>query len=159
MGNVIGGIGGVGGIGGMKNIIGGIGQMTAIDGSQVNSLIQQLLGNLTSTLSQAEQMTAGGGPGAVGAGQSLVRSFQSDLTRLAYIAALQKAVKKASGSGPFNLETAINDLWVALDCVKRGQQTTSLQAQAQNASDVMQSLSRILKQMHDTTAPVINNMR
>lgn len=159
MGNVISGIGGVGGIGGMKNIIGGIGQMTAIDGSQVNSLIQQLLGNLNSTLSQAEQMTAGGMPFAGGAGQSLVRSFQSDLTRLAYIAALQKAVKKASGSGPFNVETAINDLWVALDCVKRGQQTTSLQAQAQNASDIMQSLSAIMKQMHDSTASVISNMR
>lgn len=162
MGNVVSGIGGgLGGVGGMKSILGGIGQMTAIDGSQVNSLIQQLLGNLTSTLSQAEQLAAGGAAVAPGAGQSLVRSFQVDLTRLAYIAALQKAVKKASGSGAFNLETAINDLWVALDCVKRGQQTTSLKAQSQNAAmgDTVQMMSSIMKQMHDSTASVINNMR
>ena len=66
-----------------------------------------------------------------------------------------------SGSGAFNLETAINDLWVALDCVKRGQQTTSLKAQSQNAAmgDTVQMMSSIMKQMHDSTASVINNMR
>ncbi len=159
MGAAIGGIGSVtGGIGGAKEAIAGVARSAAADGSRVSGMLQQLVGNLTTSLTQGEQ--AGGVGAAVGgAARQVLQSFQSDLTRLAYIAALQQAMKKAGGPGYFNVETAINDLWVALDGVRKGHKATSLSAQMQQQSQLLETMTNMMKQMHDTAGSVIQNMR
>ena len=160
MGNAIGGImrGATGepGIAGVKDSIGGVAGSITSDRGGMGVLLQGLMGNLNSTLTQVEQLGQAG-PALGSVGQTLLKSFQTDLTRLAYVAALEKAVKKAKGTGPFYVETAINDLWVALDGVRKGQQVTS--AEVQKSSDLIQSITTILKQMHDSSASAIQNMR
>lgn len=157
MGSVMRGVSsGVGGIGAVKEAIGNVAGAITLDSGGVSALLQSVVGNLNATLTQVEQLGKAG-PFSGGAGQELLRSFQSDLTRLAYIAALEKAVKKARRKGPFNVETAINDLWIALDGIRKGQQMTS--PQVQNANDLVQSLTTILKQMNDTAGSAIQNMR
>lgn len=147
---------GLGGIGAVRQTIGGIAGAINVDSGGVGPILQSVVWNLTSTLTQLEQLGKGG-PFSGGAGQQLLRSFQSDLTRLAYIAALQKAVRKARGTGSFNVETALNDLWVALDGIRKGQPLTN--PPVQNANDLIQSLTTILKQMNDKAGSAIQNMR
>lgn len=159
MGAAISSVGGVtGGSAGAKEAIAGIARSTAADGSRVSGILQQLVGNLTSSLTQGEQ-AGKAGAAAGGAAKQMLDSFQSDLTRLAYIAALQKAMNKAGRPGPFNVETATNDLWVALDGVRKGHKATLMSAQMQQQSQVLETMSNMMKQMHDTAGAVIQNMR
>jgi hypothetical protein len=161
MGAAIGNIGGVAGAGGgAKEALAGFARTTAADGARASGVLGQVVENLITSLTQGEQ--AGKAGGAVGGvAKQVLQSFQSDLTRLAYIAALQKALSKAGRPGPFNVETAINDLWVALDGVRKGNKANnlSLQAQMQRQVQLMETMSNMMRQMHDTAGAVIQNMR
>jgi hypothetical protein len=165
MGAAISNVGGVtGGSAGAKEAIAGFARSAAADGSRVGGILGQLVDNMASSLKQGEQAGKAGGAlsGAVGGvAKQVLQAFQSDLTRLAYIAALQKAVSKAGKPGPFNVETAINDLWVALDGVRKGNKATSVsvQSQMQRQSQMVETMSNMMKQMHDTAGAVIQNMR
>jgi hypothetical protein len=171
MGAAIGNIGGaVGGVGGAKEALAGIARTTAADGARVSGMLGQIVESMTASLKQGEQAGKAGGviggalSGAVGGpvgslAKQALQSFQSDLTRLAYIAALQKAMSKAGRPGPFNVETAINDLWTALDGVRKGNKATLMSAQMQQQAQVLETMSNMLKQMHDTAGSVIQNMR
>ena len=160
MGNVMGSVSGLGGVmagvGNIRQIIDGVAGSITLDRGGVSTLLQGLVGNLNTTLTRAEQLSKGAVVSG-SAGNEVVKAFQADLTRLAYVAALEKAVKKARGTGPFNVETAINDLWVALDGVRHGQQATV--AQVQNSADVIQSITTILKQMNDAAGQAIQNIK
>ena len=161
MGAAIGGItSGTGGIGPVNDLLAGVARSTAADGSRVGGVLQQLVANLTSSLKMGEQ-AGKSGAGLAGGAKQVLESFQADLTRLAYIAALQKAINKAGKPGPFNVETAVNDLWVALDAVRKGQKLTSqtVQAQMQQQAQLLEMMTNITKQMHDMTSSVIQNMR
>jgi hypothetical protein len=159
MGAAIGNIAGVAGAGaGAKEAIAGFARATAADGARVSGILGQVVDNLITSLKQGEQ--AGKTGGAIGgAAKQVLQSFQSDLTRLAYIAALQKALTKAGRPGPFNVETAINDLWVALDGVRKGNKETLMNAQMQQQAQVIETMSNMMKKMHDTAGAVIRNMR
>lgn len=162
MGQVIGNVAGIAGlgltgvVGGVRQALDGIAGGITLDRGGMGPILRALMGNLNTTLTKAEQLSTGAVVSA-SAGTEVLKAFQTDLTRLAYIAALEKAVKKARGTGPFFVETAINDLWVALDGVRQGQQVTG--AQVQNAGDVLQSITTILKQMNDAAGQAIQNMK
>lgn len=159
MGAAIGGIGNVaGGSGPLKDAVAGVARAVAADGTRVGGMLQQIAGSLTATLAEGEKAGKAGGAAGGGAKQAL-QSFQSDLTRLAYIAALQKAISKAGGQGHFNVETAVNDLWVALDAVRKGNKATILQSQMQQQTQLLETMSNMMKKMHDTAGSVIQNMR
>lgn len=106
-----------------------------------------------------------------GGGARLRALLQTTVVRLAYVAILKAAMDKATGTRLFNLETAINDLWVHLEELKRLQvapqsgigggqvEFAKLQHLIQERSTMFDLLSRILKQYDDTAKSVINNMR
>ena len=145
-----------GATGGAKGVIDDAGKKMSAEGTQVGGKIQKIVGNLNSALSEGEKMQKGG---ATAGAQGVLRSFQSDLARLAFISALQQAMNKAGGGGPFNLETAINDLWIALDGVKRGQKAASASMQMQQADQILQSMNSMLKTMHEATMSAARNIR
>lgn len=141
-----------------KGVITDAAKMISLDGAQLGGMLQKLVGDLHKSLDIGEDMMKGR---AAGTPQGMLQSFQKDVERLAFIHALQKAISKAGNSKLFNLETAINDLWVAMDGVKRGQKAVNqeLQEQARRQADVMQAMSAILEKMHETSKSVIQNMR
>jgi hypothetical protein len=166
----MGAVGSVVGSGGLKDILGQAGRTIGADGAQFGGLLQQILGSLNSTLSQGEQMSQGlGGAGA----QGLLQSFQTDISKLAFISVLQQAIKKAGSAGHFNVETAINDLWVSLDRVRKGQQANlasiakkaqaaaegGLQQKMQSQQAMLEMMSNMMKSIHDTQQRIIQNLR
>lgn len=141
---------------GAKGVISDAAKAISAEGSQVGGMMQKLMGDLHKSLEKGEELMKGR---AAGAPQSILQSFQKDVERLAFIHALQKAIAKAGKGGPFNLETAINDLWVALDGVRKGQKAASAEVQARRDADVMQAMSSILQKMHDASMSAIQNLR
>ena len=91
------------------------------------------------------------------------------LTRLAFVSVLQEAMDKASKNQNFNLETAINDMWVHLDAVRKMAGTTSLaesdtaslrlQQLMQKRAELFSLISVALKNQHDAQMSVIRNFR
>jgi hypothetical protein len=90
-----------------------------------------------------------GGAGG-GAGGGLAGMAQ----RAMFIAALQQAIQKAASQQNFNMETAINDLWVKLSGLRpQGNQNI------QQLNQMFGMLEGMIKQMHDMQKGVIQNMR
>jgi hypothetical protein len=167
----MGAVSGIAGGGALKDVLGQAGRTIGAEGAGIGGILQQILGNLNSIVAQGEKPQGLGGAGA----QGLLQSFQSDISKLAFIAVLQKAISKAGSSGHFNVETAINDLWVALDGVRKGQQANNaslakraqagaggalqLQQQVQANQEMYQMLSNMMKSMGDLQKSIIQNLR
>jgi hypothetical protein len=91
------------------------------------------------------------------------------LTRLAFVSVLQEAMDKASKNQNFNLETAINDMWVHLDSVRKMAGATSLaesdaaslrlQQAMQKRAELISLISEALKNQHEAQMSVIRNFR
>lgn len=73
------------------------------------------------------------------------------LTKTMFIAVLLEAVEDARAKPNFNVETAINDLWVKLSKVRP--------AQNQAMSQALQQVTNLLTQKHDTQKSIIRNLR
>jgi hypothetical protein len=124
--------------------------------------LKGLLGNLAQSFQQATQ----------GKGGSLATGGLGLLAvKLGYIAVLQGAIEKAGKSQNFNIETAINDLWIALDAVKKlaaaGTQpgsasidveTMKLKRMIQKRSQMFDMLRGIMEKYDATAKGVIQSM-
>lgn len=126
------------------------------EGAQLGGMVQQIVGNLNSSLAKGEEVLKGRG---VEGAQGALAAFQKDVSRLAYINALQTAMKKAASGGPFNLETAMNDLWIAMDGLKKGMKKADTKAGQQQEAQVLERMNSILKTMHEASMSAIRNLR
>jgi hypothetical protein len=77
------------------------------------------------------------------------------LTKIAYIAVLAEAIEDAKQKQHFNVETAVNDLWVKLNRV-RPQQNPVLNT---GLSDLLSEISRITGQQSALAKTVVQNLR
>jgi hypothetical protein len=73
------------------------------------------------------------------------------LTKTMFISILLEAVEDARAKPHFNVETAINDLWVKLSKARP--------AQNQAMNQTLQQVTNLLKQMHDMQKSAIQNIR
>jgi hypothetical protein len=154
-------------------------------GQQLNNLFQQLgmdMGKISDEMGEianplrALAQTFERSVKAVdqnGAAQARGGVVQGMAARLAFVAVLKEAMEKATRPGPFNAETAINDLWVHLDPVRQisasaasGQdskipETAMLKLQKSMAkrSQLFDTLSKIMERYDQSAKSVINNMR
>jgi hypothetical protein len=76
--------------------------------------ITGLLKSVQDATQPAAGVTVPGGPFG-----SLAGSLGPLVTRLAYVAVLKEAMDKATNSKTFNIETAVNDLWIHLEAIKK----------------------------------------
>lgn len=84
-------------------------------------------------------------------GASRLDQLPAALTKTMFISVLLEAVEDARAKPNFNVETAINDLWVKLSKVRP--------AQNQAMNQTLQQVTNLLKQMHDMQKSVIQNIR
>lgn len=126
---------------------------------QVGQAMQQLLSGSVEGLAQA---LSGAKPAA--AGGTAAQAITQTVSKAMFVAVLSDAIEDAKGKSHFNLQTAINDLWVRLSVLKdqggepqrnllKLQQLLEKQAQAMGAA------SNVLKQAHDSRRSVIRNLR
>ena len=95
--------------------------------------------------------------------------IKQTLTKLAFVSVLQEAMDKASKNPHFNLETAINDMWVHLEAVGKLAGATSsadseaalirLQQSMQRRGQLFSMISEIMKSQHDSQMSAIRNLR
>jgi DNA-binding transcriptional regulator GbsR (MarR family) len=127
--------------------------------------IQNLMRNLAGAFGDAvAQKTAA--PGKV----------SQAIGKLVYISVLQEAIDKASRTQHFNVETAINDLWTHLDSARKFasaasntpsapsssgamMETQRLQQAMQKRAEMFNMLNNIMKQQHEMSKSIIQNMR
>lgn len=86
-----------------------------------------------------------------GLGGGQLDQLPAALTKTMFISVLLEAVEDARAKPHFNVETAINDLWVKLSKVR------PVQNQAMNQT--LQQVTNLLKQMHDVQKSIIQNLR
>jgi hypothetical protein len=98
----------------------------------------------------AQSIAAGAGKSGLGAAASL-DALPAALTKAMYISILLEAVEDAREKQHFNVETAINDLWVKLSKVRP--------ATNQQMTKVLQQVTELLKRHHDMSKSIIGNMR
>ena len=114
---MVGGIG-LGGIGG--NVAQLLPKLNIEVGKLINEFanMQVPITGLLKSVQDATQPAAGvtvpGGPFG-----SLAGALAPLATRLAYVAVLKEAMDKATNTKLFNLETAVNDLWIHLETIKK----------------------------------------
>lgn len=106
-----------------------------------------------------KQFTPGAGgksitPGAGGASGIAGGALSGMMQRTMFIAALQQAIQKAASQQNFNMETAINDLWVKLSGL-RPQGNHNMQ----ELNQMFGMLEGMMKQMNDMKKGVIQNIR
>ncbi|MBN8733035.1 MAG: hypothetical protein J0L64_21045 [Acidobacteria bacterium] len=100
---------------------------------------------------------AGGKAGAAAAGGAMA-GMGGGLAGMAqkaiFISALQQAIQKAASQQNFNMETAINDLWIKLSSLRpQGRQDL------QELNQMFQMLEGIARQMQEMQKNAIQNMR
>ena len=98
----------------------------------------------------AKAIAGGAGKSGFGTGVRL-DGLADALTKAMFVSVLLEAVEDARGKQHFNVETAINDLWVKLGKVRPKQN--------QQMGQILDQVSGMLKQMHDMQKGIIGNMR
>lgn len=93
------------------------------------------------------------------------------VAKIVFVSVLTDAISKASRSSHFNVETAINDLWVHLNSTRRlssggdntapgiGVETQHLRRMIEKRAGLFSALSAVMKTKHDTAKNAIQNMR
>ena len=146
----------------------------ADDHNQMGGVIQGMKNDLDNLLRQAGVGPQGTMmPGPAGAGGSQVTDqFRSHVTRLAYVTVLHKAIKKTKHQKNFNFDTAMTDLWNALQNIKQGDRSNQQIASKQGASNqvpavqnqmaqtlvTLQTMNSMMQQMHVAAGQTIKNM-
>ena|SRR5579864_5927994 len=161
MGSILGGIGNVvtkagpGGVdtGGLAQILQGVMNTVTEDQASNQTILQTVKIDIENSLKQAVPAVQSN----TGSSQ-VVKDFQTNLTCLAYIVALQKAIKRAKQPRAFNLETAMNDLWTALNNIKQGNQTNSSTAVTARNTQMIEIMTTMVKTMNDSASASIKNL-
>lgn len=98
--------------------------------AEMGKLVDEAVGDLQGLLTSLQKSFTDAAAGLTGPtgqfGSVATGSFSTLIVRLAYIAILKNAMEKANQSKLFNVETAINDLWIRLEPLKRMGEATSL---------------------------------
>jgi hypothetical protein len=95
------------------------------------------------------------------------------IVRLAYVAVLKEAIDKAVSTGTrvFNLETAVNDLWVHIEAVKKlesvpgannagpGIEMSKLRDSIEKRRQMFQALSDVMRNISETQKNIASNLR
>lgn len=91
------------------------------------------------------------------------------IAKTAFISVLHATLDKASKNPQFNLETAINDLWIHLDAVRRFTSATNsatIDSEAKKLQGMMQThvqlyslLSEMIKARNEMQKGVVRNLR
>lgn len=120
------------------------------------AMMQSILGSFVGAGANAPA-----NPGAAG-------QAKQTLVKLAFVSVLQEAMDKASKSQHFNVETAINDMWIHLDSVRQMAKATSpadsdaaslrLQHSLQKRSQLFSLINEALKTQNDMNMAVIRNL-
>ncbi|MDX1983843.1 MAG: hypothetical protein SFV51_26450 [Bryobacteraceae bacterium] len=119
--------------------------------------LSQLLGGVAASngaAAQVAQTLAGNGTGG-GAAMPNLDSLGPALTKIAYIAVLAEAIEDAKGKQHFNVETAVNDLWVKLNRV-RPQQNPVMKS---GIADLMEQVAKLMKQQSTLMQQTMRQMR
>lgn len=124
--------------------------------------LQKALGDTGSTASTTHAPS-------VAAGQ-----VSQAVAKVVFVAVLNEAINKASKSAHFNVETAINDLWVHLDAARKFSgggsasaagspsidvETQKLKRMIQKRSELFDVLGKIMERYDQSAKNVIQNMR
>jgi len=120
---MVGGLGGGKGLGiASGNMLDAVGMPQGI-ASEMSKMMDETIGELRSMLTDLQKAfgdAARPPSGPVGQfGPVSTAGLSQLVVRLSYIAILKEAMNKAKDGKLFNVETAINDLWVHLDSLKR----------------------------------------
>lgn len=126
---------------------------------QVGQVMQQLLSGSVEGLAQS---LAGAKPPMLGG--TAAQSMTQIVSKAMYVAVLSDAIEDAKGKQHFNLQTAINDLWVKLSVLKdQGgepqRNLLKLQQLLEKQSQAMGAISNVAKQMNDSQRSVIRNLK
>lgn len=80
--------------------------------------------------------------------------------KMAFIAVLNGAIRKAAKTPHFNIETQINDLWIALSALRsKTAARNELNQLVQQRQEMMQTMTNIVKQFEQSAQNAIQNMR
>ena len=107
-----------------------------------NSNVSAMLQNLQKSLESIGSTTATMPPAAL-TGQQLSQV----VTKIVFVSVLNEAINKASKNAHFNVETAINDLWVHLDAARKfsGGGSAARAAGSPSTDVEMQKLKRMMQ--------------
>lgn len=119
--------------------------------------LSKLLGGLAATNGAAAQVaqTLAGNGNAGGITVPNLESLGPALTKIAYIAVLAEAIEDAKGKQHFNVETAVNDLWVKLSRV-RPQQNPVMK---DGLAELMEQVAKVMKQQTNLMQQTMRQMR
>jgi hypothetical protein len=156
---------------GLSDAMGNLAQ----DHSDMGGVIQGIKTDLDSVMRQAGVSPQGGlAPVPPGAGGQVADQFRSHVSRLAYVTVLHKAIKRTRHQKNFNIETAMNDLWNALNGIKKGDKTNqqiasspggapnqlpAVQNQMAQNMVLMQQMSSMMQSMNESAGTIIKNMK
>ena len=167
-------------------IIGGVGKV--LGGSNTSSLLSALnvemgsLGrdmaaataNLPDMLQSLQKSLAGIGSTASTAGTAKLAAGQMSqvVAKVVFVAVLNEAINKASQSAHFNVETAINDLWVHRNAARKFSssggaagspsidvETQKLKRSMQKRAELFDVLGKIMERHNQSAKNVIQSMR
>jgi hypothetical protein len=132
--------------------------------SNSRGLFDSVSHQLASIVSKIDPLLSGGKVSGGAIPQSLDLSALA--LKIAYVSALQGAVKKAMATPHFNVETAINDLWIQLDSVRKlnvqpGQalDLALLRIPHENQRQLFEALGEMLKAHSELMHGVVKNTR
>ena len=167
-------------------IIGGVGKV--LGGPNTSSLLSALnvemgsLGrdmaaataNLPDMLQSLQKSLAGIGSTASTAGTAKLAAGQMSqvVAKVVFVAVLNEAINKASQSAHFNVETAINDLWVHRNAARKFSssggaagspsidvETQKLKRSMQKRAELFDVLGKIMERHNQSAKNVIQSMR
>ena len=167
-------------------IIGGVGKL--LGGSSTSILLSALnveMGSLgrdmaAATANLPDMLQAlqkslsgiGGAASTAGAAQLAAGQMSQVVAKVVFVAVLNEAINKASKSTHFNVETAINDLWVHLDAARKFSssggaagspsidvETQKLKRSMQKRAELFDVLGKIMERHNQSAKNVIQSMR
>ncbi len=129
--------------------------------------LPDMLHALQNTLSGVASTAATAATAKLAAGQ-----MSQVVAKVVFVAVLNEAINKASKSAHFNVETAINDLWVRLDAARKFSssggaagspsidvETQKLKRSMQKRAELFDVLGKIMERYDQSAKNVIQSMR
>lgn len=133
----------------------GIGKIMhqAMQGLPLSQVVQNAVGGLGNPMSNASKLI-GGAMKAMG-GQA-----QAQTEKALYLAVLAAAMEKASTQTAFNMETAINDLWIKLGNIRNDKQSVGKIAEMVGQQQQMQQqLTQTLQKLGQMSQQIVQNLK
>lgn len=168
-------------MGGIGKVLGGANTSTLLSALnvQMGSLGRDMAAataNLPEMLQALQKSLSGVGSTASTAATAKLAAEQISqvVAKVVFVAVLNEAINKAGKSAHFNVETAINDLWIHLDAARkfsgRGNaaaggspsidvETQKLQRMMQKRAELFDVLGKIMEKHDQSAKNVIQSMR